>query len=89
NAIDHGDAKQIEIRVEDDIKGKHILFINDGKPIPDVHHHKIFAEGFTTKKDGGIGLGIVKKIVDAHGWIISLDKEQPTCFRIFIPYASQ
>ena len=88
NAIEHGGAKKIEIRVEDDAKGKYILFKNDGKPIPDEQHHKIFTEGFTTKKDGGMGLGIVKKIVEAHGWTISLDKEQPTCFRIFIPNSS-
>jgi len=85
NAIEHGSARKIEIRSIDNIERKCILIKNDGEPISEAHHDKIFIEGFTTKKDGGIGLGIVKKIVEAHDWSISLDRGVPTCFRIFIP----
>ncbi|MHA1929596.1 MAG: PAS domain S-box protein [Candidatus Thorarchaeota archaeon] len=85
NAIEHGDAKKIEIRVQENTEGRYILIKNDGTPIPDEQHQKIFREGFTTKKGGGIGLGIVRKIVEAHGWTITLDKGEPTCFRIYIP----
>jgi two-component system sensor histidine kinase HydH len=41
----------------------------NGCGIPLAKKQKVFAPFFTTKKEGtGLGLPIVKKIVEAHGW---------------------
>ncbi|MFC3959027.1 histidine kinase N-terminal 7TM domain-containing protein [Halovivax cerinus] len=44
---------------------------DDGPGIPPDERDRIFDRGFTTSDDGlGLGLGIVKQIVGAHGWSI-------------------
>ncbi|MHA2231608.1 MAG: ATP-binding protein, partial [Candidatus Hodarchaeales archaeon] len=59
--------------------------INDGTPIPALHRSQIFRRGFTTKKGGGMGLSIVKKLIEAHDWKITLEDGPETTFRIWIP----
>ena len=65
----------------------HILVINDGEPIPIRIQEKIFDYGFTTiSKNMGLGLSIVKKIIEPHGWYISVQSsQQKTYFQISIP----
>ncbi|MCK5305435.1 MAG: HAMP domain-containing histidine kinase [Candidatus Heimdallarchaeota archaeon] len=48
---------------------------------------KVFDRGYSTKKGStGLGLSIVKKIIEGHGWTISIDtKKNRTNFRITIP----
>lgn len=52
-----------------------LLFFDDSGPgIPDSIRSKIWDPFFTTKDKGtGLGLGIVKKIIEAHGGQIRLD----------------
>ncbi|MHA2232122.1 MAG: ATP-binding protein, partial [Candidatus Hodarchaeales archaeon] len=58
----------------------------DGTPIPDENRAKIFQRGFTTKEDGGgLGLTIVKKLIEAHGWQIAFEETPETTFSIHIP----
>ena len=46
---------------------------DDGPGIPESDRENVFGSGFTTNDDGtGFGLAIVKEIVDAHGWRISV-----------------
>lgn len=46
---------------------------DDGPGIPDEKKEQVFEEGFTTTREGtGFGLAIVKDIVRAHGWDISV-----------------
>ena len=63
-----------------------ILDVADfGCGIPSARRQKVFAPFFTTKKEGtGLGLPIVKKIVEAHGWSLqTLDNDSGgTIFRI-------
>ena len=35
-----------------------------------------------------MGLGIVRKVVESHGWSIKLDPVEMPTFRIFIPQSS-
>jgi signal transduction histidine kinase len=50
-----------------------VLIKNDGAPIPDDLVDKVFEPFFTTKRSGiGLGLSIVKKIVEEHGGSIAI-----------------
>ena len=68
-----------------------IVKIRDyGTGMPDAIIKKIFNPFFTTKKAGegtGLGLDIVKKIIDRHEGNISVESEENvgTCFTISIP----
>ena len=87
NAITHGKPKKIELKLIKDYDFTHILVINDGIPIPLTIQEKIFDYGFSTIADSmGLGLSIVRKIIEAHGWYISVQSSQEnTFFQISIP----
>ena len=68
-----------------------IEVVDDGPGIPDDLRDRIFNPFFTTKTTGsGLGLPIVRKIVDAHEGRIDLTSEpgQGTRFRITLPVSS-
>jgi len=51
---------------------------NNGKPMPEAIKERLFDPFFTTKADGtGLGLGIVKRIIEAHGGEIQLTSDSP------------
>lgn len=56
------------------VSGGLVLDVSDnGCGIPFTKRQKVFDPFFTTKKEGtGLGLPIVKKIVEAHGWSLRL-----------------
>ncbi|MFX0116479.1 MAG: PAS domain S-box protein, partial [Candidatus Hodarchaeota archaeon] len=86
NAVIHGKPQKIEIRRKEAEDGTSIFISNDGTPIPQEHRSKVFQQSFSTKKDkGGLGLATVRKLVEAHGWKISLEFIPETTFLIFIP----
>jgi signal transduction histidine kinase/FixJ family two-component response regulator len=91
NAIIHGKPQKIELKLIKDHDFTHILVRNDGIPIPLNLQEKIFDYGFTTaSKSMGLGLIIVKKIIEAHGWYISVhSSQQETYFQISIPSGGQ
>lgn len=62
--------------------------IDSGCGIPPDKRHEIFSPFYTTKKEGtGLGLPIVKKIVESHGGRIEIldNQEKGTIFRVVIP----
>jgi len=69
--------------------GKTILSVMDnGNGIPDQIKDKIFEPKFTTKTSGmGLGLGIVKSIIESHGGEIQYvsKKNKGTTFTITLP----
>lgn len=87
NAVTHGNPKKIDVKVIKDSLHLKIQIINDGEIIPDKVQEKIFDYGFTTLRHSmGLGLSIVRKIIDAHGWQISVQStEEKTTFQISIP----
>ena len=71
-------------------KGKSLFLdvIDRGCGIPPEMREAIFSPFFTTRKDGtGLGLPIVKKIVDAHGGSIEIidNPSKGLTFRVIIP----
>lgn len=62
--------------------------VDDGPGVPEDVRDRIFSPFFTTKPRGsGLGLSIVRKIVDAHDARIdvSAGPQGGTCFRVTIP----
>ncbi len=86
NAVEHGHASRIEIASQSVSDSWDILFKNDGRSIPAEHRKRILSRQFSTKKGGGRGMNIVKKIVEAHGWSIILLDDDETVFRVRIPF---
>lgn len=90
NAVIHGEPKKItlknKIAIEAERRGRVISIINDGKTIAQEHREKLFDRGFSSKEGRkGLGMYIVKRIIEAHGWTIKLASSKKTTFNIFIP----
>lgn len=73
-----GKGGELEIIADlNDSNGKTFLTVavsDNGPGISNQHVKRVFQPFFTTKKKGtGLGLSIVRKIMDAHGGLISLD----------------
>lgn len=97
NALQYGSAENAVTVVTKDF-GDHIVFTvhNNGVPIPKQNQHQIFdlmhripsAEAERNlKKNLGLGLYIVREIVNAHHGDISVSstQEDGTCFRVQLP----
>jgi signal transduction histidine kinase len=70
NAIDHG-GDDATITVGNLPNGFYID--DDGPGIPEEERSQVFEIGYSTNSDGtGFGLGIVKRIVENHGWDITI-----------------
>ena len=76
-------ANAIEASPEGGTVAVNLYQSSEGNPIIDVtdngcgitmeERHEVLNPFFTTKKEGtGLGLPIVKKIVDAHGWSLQI-----------------
>jgi len=80
NSIHHGEASQITIKASSEKDVCIITFSDNGKGIPDEIKEKIFDEGFSYGKSGktGIGLHIVKQVVESYGGFIRVENNIPT-----------
>lgn len=86
NAVSHGKPSTISVKSQIFEDRADILVSNDGKVVPLDQRDKILQSSFIQEKQvGGIGLIIVKRIIEAHGWHIRLDNAEETIFRITIP----
>lgn len=85
NAVLHSQPNTIEISVKTTNDIIFLLITNDGIPVPEELRGKLFRDDLSNKEAGrGRGLQIVKNIVTAHGWKITIDKTG-TIFIIAIP----
>lgn len=72
NAIEHG-SQDVAVYVGDLEDGSGIYIADDGPGIPENNREDVFESGYSTTETGtGFGLAIVKEIVEAHGWTISV-----------------
>ncbi|MHA2501170.1 MAG: sensor histidine kinase [Candidatus Hodarchaeales archaeon] len=86
NAVAHGRAAKIEVRLKAAESGRILRIINDGVPISPDCGFKDFPDPVDMNTGHrGLGLKIVKKIVEAHGWQVSLERAPKTTIRIIIP----
>lgn len=85
NAVEHGKPDLIEVRCEEKPDSIDLLFRNNGIPIPEEIRATLFQERDRIDVRAGLGLSIVTKIIEAHGWEISLDSDDMTSVRIAIP----
>jgi len=50
---------------------------DDGPGIPESERDRIFETGYSTNEDGtGFGLDIVREIVEAHGWAVTVTESE-------------
>jgi len=88
NAVRH-DAKHITVTLNKDESGLVLFVGDDGEGISEHNRSKIFDSFFTTRRDQGgtgMGLGIVRTILHAHGGSIELvPSDRGTAFKIHIP----
>ncbi|WP_256687466.1 PAS domain S-box protein [Halococcus qingdaonensis] len=70
NAIDHA-GSDVHVTVGTTETG--FFVADDGPGIPDGECERIFEHGYSTSESGtGLGLMIVRRIADAHGWSVSV-----------------
>ncbi|QZA88185.1 PAS domain S-box protein [Salinarchaeum sp. IM2453] len=76
NAVEHG-RQDVTVRVGQ-LDGNDGIFVEDNGPgIPDERQDLVFDPGYSSSKDGtGFGLSIVRRIIEAHGWEITLKAEK-------------
>jgi PAS domain S-box-containing protein len=74
NAVEHGDDDvTVSVGAMDD--GFYVA--DTGPGIPESDREKVFKPGYSTNKNGtGFGLCIVKRVVDAHGWEITITESE-------------
>jgi signal transduction histidine kinase len=79
---------QIAVRIMDHSNQVKIEIEDNGQGIEEEMRSKIFVPYFTTKGTGtGLGLAMVKQIIENHGGSIYFDSEigKGTCFTIMLP----
>ena len=74
DAVEHG-GPGVRVRVGTLRDG---FFVEDDGPgIPQEEREQVFERGYTSSEDGtGLGLGIVRQIVRAHGWTILVTESE-------------
>lgn len=81
NAVKHGGANKIFVSgISEDGHCK-ITFSDNGKGIPEILASRIFEEGLSTK-GSGLGLYIVRKLMERYGGDISLVAAKPATFML-------
>ena len=90
DAVTRTPGAPLEVRVVTRPTGRYaeVVVCDRGPGVKREHEAKLFEETFTTRKDGmGLGLSIVKTIVEMHQGTVSYESNQPrgAIFRVRIP----
>jgi len=88
-------SPKVDLVITSNKLGLHLKVSNTGDPIPEDIQHNMFAAGYTTKDvslHSGLGLFIIKQIVERHGGRLDLIKPENypggVQFVIYIPWNS-
>lgn len=91
NAIDAGgEGVELNWRITAGEGGYRLELEDSGPGIDSEQAERIFEPFFTTRSNGtGLGLAVVRAVIDAHGGDIEVDTDRPegACFRIRLPRA--
>ncbi len=83
---------EVVVRLSEDPDGAVTLSISDqGAGIQEEARERLFDAYFTTRSHGvGVGLAVVKRIIDDHGFAIEVDSKvgERTTFRVRVPPSS-
>lgn len=83
NAVDHGGpGVTIEVGSRTGEGGDGVYIADDGPGVPPEVRESLFDPGFSTADSSGIGLAIVARIVDAHGWEIDVQNDDGAVFEV-------
>ena len=88
NSLKHGEkVTQIHLQFTKDVGGVKLFYEDNGVGIPEADKPRLFIEGFSGGKSTGLGLFLIKKMVEAYGWTITEDGKpgMGAKFTIFIP----
>jgi signal transduction histidine kinase len=86
------EGEHVLVRTRPGNPGAVLEVVDDGSGIAKEHHESIFHPFFSTKKGGtGLGLGIVKKIVETHGGEISFhpNAKKGVTFTVRFPFRAE
>jgi signal transduction histidine kinase len=85
NAVLHAQPKTIRVTSKTFDEYMILSFVNDGKPVADDLREKMFKQKLSEENGiGGLGLNIIQRIIEAHGWTINLN-DHGLAFEIKIP----
>ncbi|WP_280588007.1 ATP-binding protein [Halorubrum sp. Boch-26] len=84
NAVDHGGrGVSVEVGVGDGSSGLGGMYVaDDGPGVPPDACDALFESGFSTAGSSGLGLAIVDRIVDAHGWELDVRNDGGAVFEL-------
>ena len=84
NAVDHGGPDvTIEVGTDGDRSGARGLVVaDDGPGVPPEARDSLFDSGFSTAGSSGLGLAIVDRIADAHGWELDVHNDGGAVFEL-------
>jgi len=88
NTLKHGEkVTQIILRYQQDSDGTKLIYEDNGVGISTENKSRLFSEGFSTGKSSGLGLFLIKKLVEAYGWSITEEGKprEGARFLILIP----
>jgi signal transduction histidine kinase len=77
NSLRHGErVTEINLRYEENPDCVKLVYEDNGVGVPDANKDRIFLGGFTTGHGSGLGLMIVKKMIETYGWKIIEEGEE-------------
>jgi len=92
NSLKHGEkVRHISLHCTKDKDGVKLFYKDDGVGVPKTNKSKLFDAGFSTGKGTGLGLYLIKKLMDVYGWTITEEGEpgKGAKFVITIPNVNQ
>ena len=91
NSLKHGEkVTQIRLHYTEDANRLKLFYEDNGVGVPEANKSKLFDVGFTTGDGTGLGLYLVKKMMEVYDWTIIEEGEQGkgAKFTITIPRLS-
>jgi PAS domain S-box-containing protein len=76
NSLKHGEkVSKIRLHYSKDSELLKLFYEDNGVGVSEVNKSKIFNAGFTTGRSSGLGLSLIKEVIEFYGWTITEDGE--------------